>query len=73
MARAPAKFEVLLTKGAEQELEAIHVYISEFDCVANPNYVLDELMQVEISTLAKMATQSLAAWHRKRSAIQIRR
>ena len=47
MARAPAKFEVLLTKGAEQELEAIHFYISEFDCVANPNYVLDELMQVE--------------------------
>lgn len=46
MAGAPAKFEVLLTEGAEQDLEAIHDYISEFDCVANANYVLDELMAV---------------------------
>lgn len=29
-----AKFEVLFTEGAEQDLEAIHDYISEFDCVA---------------------------------------
>ena len=41
-----AKFEVLLTKGAEQDLEAIHDYISEFDCVANANRVLDQLMEV---------------------------
>ncbi len=46
MAGAPAKFKVLLTEGAEQDLEAIHNYISEFDCVANANYVLDELMEV---------------------------
>lgn len=44
MAGTSAKFEVLLTEGAEQDLEAIHDYISEFDCVANANYVLDELM-----------------------------
>lgn len=44
MAGAPATFEVLLTQGAEQDLEAIHDYISEFDCVANANHVLDELM-----------------------------
>ena len=44
MADTPAKFEVLLTEGAEQDLEAIHDYISEFDCVANANFVLDELM-----------------------------
>ena len=44
MAGSSAKFEVLLTEGAEQDLEAIHDYISEFDCVANANYVLDELM-----------------------------
>lgn len=37
---------MLLTGGAEQDLEAIHDYISEFDCVANANYVLDELMEV---------------------------
>jgi toxin ParE1/3/4 len=40
------KFEVLLTAGAEQDLEAIHDYIGEFDCVANADHVLDQLMQV---------------------------
>ena len=46
MAGTPAKFEVLLTEGAENDLEAIHDYISEFDCVANANYVLDKLMDI---------------------------
>ncbi len=46
MAGAPAKFDVLLTAGAEQDLEAIHDYISAFDCVANANNVLDELLNV---------------------------
>jgi toxin ParE1/3/4 len=46
MSGASAKFEVLLAEGAEQDLEAIHDYISEFDCVANANHVLDELMVV---------------------------
>ncbi|HJV76018.1 MAG TPA: type II toxin-antitoxin system RelE/ParE family toxin [Noviherbaspirillum sp.] len=44
MGGAPGKFEVLLTESVEQDLEAIYDYISEFDCVANANYVLDELM-----------------------------
>lgn len=52
MAGAPAKFEVLLTEGAEQDLEAIHDYISEFDDVANANYALDELMGV-VESLSK--------------------
>jgi toxin ParE1/3/4 len=52
MAGSSAKFEVLLTEGAEQDLEAIHDYISEFDCVANTNYVLDELMDV-VESLSK--------------------
>jgi toxin ParE1/3/4 len=46
MADTSVKFEVLLTKGAEQDLEAIHDYISEFDCIANANYVLDAVMDV---------------------------
>lgn len=46
MAGTPVRFEVLLTEGAEQDLEAIHDYISEFDCITNANYVLDELMDV---------------------------
>ena len=41
MAGSSAKYEVLLTEGAEQDLEAIHDYISEFDCLANANHVLD--------------------------------
>jgi toxin ParE1/3/4 len=43
---ASSRFEVLLTQGAEQDLEAIYDYISEFDCVANASHVLDELMKV---------------------------
>ena len=46
MAGKSAKFKVLLTQGAEQDLEAIYDYICEFDCVANANYVLDALMGV---------------------------
>lgn len=46
MTGAPARFEVLLTQGAEQDLEAIYDYIAEFDCVANANDVLDHLMAV---------------------------
>ena len=46
MAGTPTKFEVLLTQGAEQDLEAIHDYIAEFDCVANANHVLDQLVKV---------------------------
>ncbi|MGH8050244.1 MAG: type II toxin-antitoxin system RelE/ParE family toxin [Arenimonas sp.] len=47
-----AKFEVLLTEGAEQDLESIHNYISEFDCVANANHLLDGLMKV-VASLSK--------------------
>ena len=52
MAGAPARFAVLLTEGAEQDLEAIHDYIAEFDCVANANNVLDALMNV-VENLSK--------------------
>ena len=41
-----ARYEVLLTQGAEQDLEALHDYICDFDSVANANYLLDRLMQV---------------------------
>ena len=49
MAGAPAKFDVLLTQGAEQDLEAIHDHIAEFDCVTNANHVLDQLMKAVAS------------------------
>ena len=52
MAGVPVKFEVLLTEGAEQDLEAIYDYISEFDCVTNANSVLSELMDV-VESLTK--------------------
>jgi toxin ParE1/3/4 len=38
------RYAVLLTKGAEQDLEAIYDYIAEFDSEGNANHVLDELM-----------------------------
>jgi toxin ParE1/3/4 len=46
MAGGPAPYEVLLTRGAEQDLESIHDYIAECDCVANADRVLDQLMEV---------------------------
>lgn len=46
MAGKSTKFEVLLTQGAEQDLEAIYEYICEFDCIASANRVLDALMDV---------------------------
>jgi toxin ParE1/3/4 len=52
MAGAPARFEVLVTEGAEQDLEAIHDYVSEFDCVANASHLLDALMKV-VESLSK--------------------
>jgi toxin ParE1/3/4 len=42
----PAHDEVLLTQGAEQDLESIHEYLSEFDSVASADHVLDRLMEV---------------------------
>lgn len=46
MVDRPTDYEVLLAQGAEKDLESIHDYISEFDSVANANYVLDRLMEV---------------------------
>lgn len=46
MVAKPSRYEVMLTQGAEQDLESIHDYIAEFECVANANYVLDQLMEV---------------------------
>jgi toxin ParE1/3/4 len=42
----PTKYEVLLTRGAEQDLEAIHDHIAQFDCIANADRVLDQIMEV---------------------------
>ncbi len=46
MASRPTRYGVLLTQGAEQDLEALYDYIAEFDSVANANHVLDRLMEV---------------------------
>ncbi len=42
----PRRYEVLLTQGAEQDLESIHDHIAEFDSVAHANHVLDRLKEV---------------------------
>lgn len=46
MTGASGRFEVLLSAGAEQDLEAIDDYITDFDDRDNANHVLDELMGV---------------------------
>lgn len=40
------RYEVLLTQGAEQDLEAIFDYIDAADGFARANHVLDQLMSV---------------------------
>lgn len=52
MVRKPTCFEVLLTQGAEQDLESIYDYIAEPDGTVAANHVLDRLMQV-VATLAR--------------------
>lgn len=44
MARGPTRCEVLLSRGAEQDLESIHDYIAEFDNPAQADRVLDRLL-----------------------------
>ena len=49
---APAKkFDVLLTAGAEQDIEAIYDFITEHDCVERADYVLAQI-EVVIENLA---------------------
>ncbi|MED5617984.1 type II toxin-antitoxin system RelE/ParE family toxin [Ideonella sp. BN130291] len=43
--RSP-RHEVLLTHGAEQDLESLYDHIAEFDSVAKAHHVLDRLMEV---------------------------
>ena len=52
MAGVKGKFEILLTEGAERDLESIHDYIAEFDCAVDANQVLDALLQV-VDSLSK--------------------
>ena len=40
-----ARYAVLLTQGAEQDLESIYDYIAAYDSPANADYVLDRLMK----------------------------
>ncbi len=46
-------YQVLLTRGAEDDLESIYDYIAQFDPVANADYVLDQVMGAAES-LARM-------------------
>jgi len=46
MVTKPKRYEVLLTRSAEQDLESIHNYIAEFDSLAHANGLLDQLMRV---------------------------
>lgn len=57
MVGKPTRYEVLLTRGAEQDLESIHDHISEFDSVANAKHVLDRLMAV-VEQLAQFPERS---------------
>jgi len=49
MTRSAPRFEVLLTAGAERDLESIYDYVSESDSVSNANHVLDRLLAIAAS------------------------
>ncbi|AUL98930.1 plasmid stabilization protein [Rhodocyclaceae bacterium] len=63
------KYEVLLTEGAEQDLESIYDYIAEFDSKANADYVLDRLLEV-VESLA--AFPERGAYPKELAAVGIR-
>lgn len=44
MSGAAGRYEVLLTRGAEQDLEALYDHIAAFDSPVSADYVLDQLM-----------------------------
>ncbi len=46
MATRPVLYEVVLTQGAEQDLEALFDHVAEHDSVANAHRLLDNLMDV---------------------------
>ncbi len=46
-----ANFKVLLTQGAERDLESIYDYIAEHDSPQNADHVLDKLLEV-VQTLS---------------------
>ena len=53
MAAKPARYKILLTKGAEQDLESIYDYVAEFDSPANAKALLNQLLQTA-EKLAKL-------------------
>lgn len=44
--RTGGSYEILLTEGAEQDLEGIHSYLAEFDSPLKADRLLDQLLQV---------------------------
>ena len=40
------RYGILLTEGAERDLEALYDHIAETDCAANADHVLDQLLAV---------------------------
>jgi toxin ParE1/3/4 len=46
MSAGMERYEVLLTAGAEQDLEDLYDYIAEFDSPASADHVLDRLLKV---------------------------
>lgn len=56
MVRKPIRYKVLLTQGAEQDLESIDDYIAQFDCVENADHVLDRLLEA-VESLSRFPEQ----------------
>lgn len=53
MSNSQDHFEVVLTEGAERDLEALFDYIADIDCLASANRLLDQLLACT-QTLSRM-------------------
>jgi toxin ParE1/3/4 len=66
---AEKTWSVVLTEGAEQDLESIYDYIAEFDSVRSADYVLDRLMDA-VARLSRFPERG--SYPRELSALGIR-
>ena len=64
------RFEVVLTQGAQYDLEEIHDHIAEFDSPANADHVLDRLLDAA-EKLAELPERG--SWPRELLALGIRK
>lgn len=62
--KGKSSFTVLLTRGAEQDLEALYAYIADYDSPAKADHLLDQLLEVatNLSQFPKRGSYPRELW-----------